>query len=606
MNIAALYPTPFDSQFRHDSNVSILSNGKLYAYEESKLRGTKNDEALIFPLRSLLYGLKELSLNPQDIDKWLFCTPLTKPSKESFQYFFCSFLKVTTPELLDSYIKEKVSFVPHHLAHIYLGFAASPFKKSLVISMDGGGDGGDNRNAVWGSIKEAGDGFSFTQFGALDGYSGLAKFHDFLTDVVGFGDNNGKTSGLAAYGKVINNLYDQMLNYISVNDSHLEVKIKRRSSKFNLEKLRCDLFETSKYVNSSPSDSDLLHITKTYKVEDVAATGEKLVKDLLVSLVNRFFPNETNENLICVGGLFNNVSINQHLKEHCKFKNVFFSMAPGDSGLSLGLAASSARNFKSKYSKHFSEFGLSPYLGPSFKDKEILEILDNSSLIYSKLENYHAANYLLAKEIASGAVIGVFRGRAEYGPRSLGARSILADPTNPRSKQRVNLLAKRRDWFMPFAPAIIYEKLVDYLYVNQALDGSIYMQLAPKTKPLFREIAPAARHIDDSCRAQNVTQQHSPEFYDLIQKFGEISNCYALLNTSFNRHGIATIASPKQAIEHLLDGVVDILLIEDFIVYYKDNRTPRALDEEQEISEAELLHRQNLDFQLKLNKAASQ
>ncbi len=597
MNIVSIYPHPMDEQYRHDQNVTIISNNKIYSYEEAKLRGSKTDEGNSIPIRSLFFGFKEINLVPQKIDYWIFSKPFRKISLEGYKYFFVDLLKATTKKDLKKFITKNVIEIPHHMGHIYNGFFASPFKSSKILSIDGGGDFGDQRRMLWGEINYKGsDKLNFKKFGETFNNQGLgiAAFHNHLTDVLGFYDNNGKTSGLAAYGKFSKQLYVKLKNFflLDLKKQKIIFSNKRKKTSTQFEKIKYQTFEPKKYLKISPTNSKLLNICKKYKAEDIAITGEKLLIDITIDFIKSIFATNK-DNLICVGGLFNNVVLNKEIIKKTEFKNYYFSMSPGDSGLSLGMALYiKFKHKKKKFSKKYmSKFGLSPYLGPSFKDFEIKEIIQNFNLNYKKFDSYKKVNSFLVKKIVDGKIIGLFRGRGEYGPRSLGSRSILADPRNINSKQKLNLFIKRRDWFMPFAPAIIEEKFSEYFKDEKA---SLYMQLTQKAGSYFKKIAPAACHVDNSCRTQLVIKEFNPSFHDLILKFGKLTGCYSILNTSFNRHGISTISSPYQAVEHLLGGTIEYLIINNFIISLEENRIMKKNKYSKLINEKKLLENHNI------------
>ena len=202
---------------------------------------------------------------------------------------------------------------------------------------------------------------------------------------------------------------------------------------------------------------------------------------------------------------------------------------------------------------------LSPYLGASFGKNEIEKLIDDYNLKHSKTKNPWKD---CAKLLAKGKVVGWFQGKAELGPRSLGSRSVLADPRNINNKARVNQLLKKRDWFMPYAPSILEDKIE--FFFKKILTP--YMSFALKIKK-NANLIPAAVHVDNSCRPQTVNKFTNKNFYKLIKEFYKITGVPAVLNTSFNRHGIATIGTPRHAIDHLLNGCIDILIIDNFIVY---------------------------------------
>jgi carbamoyltransferase len=231
-------------------------------------------------------------------------------------------------------------------------------------------------------------------------------------------------------------------------------------------------------------------------------------------------------------------------------------MAPHDAGLSLGGALWADYLLNGTR----PEYPVSPYLGPSFSEKSV-----NGSLGPHKARSSRPKNLenTVAEALASGQVVGWFHGRAEYGARALGARSVLADPRNPNAKARLNQLMKRRDWFMPFAPSILEEFGEDYF---EDFRPSPYMNIAFKVRSDKRSEICGAIHADGTCRAHTVSRQLNPKFHSLITEFHRIAGVPLVLNTSFNRHGVPMVCTPKDALDHLNQGCVDILAIEGFLV----------------------------------------
>lgn len=392
-------------------------------------------------------------------------------------------------------------------------------------------------------------------------------------------------------------MYNEFNKIIYFDGENIITKFQIKKTPYNLNKIKPHTFELYKSINTSPGYTNLNSLCFNYRAEDIAATAEKFIKDFLLMLINKY---KKSDFLLCTGGLFNNVSFNQELLDNSPYKNIFFSMAPGDSGLSLGMALHYYRKSGHKlHDKYQSKYGITPYLGPSFSSDDIEDCLKTSTIKYIRYNDYTSINHKLVKLLIDNQIIGVFRSRAEIGPRSLGNRSILANPANPIAKSKVNQYVKKRDWFMPFAPAVIDEKFK--LYFNER-NISLYMQIAPIGNNKFKYIAPSAVHVDGTSRVQYVSKKFSPEFHDLIKKFGDITGCYSLLNTSFNRHGIATIASPKQAIEHLLDGVIDYLVIDNYLISLKENRLIDRDINLNYIDEKKLLDEMNINIKEKLNK----
>jgi hypothetical protein len=200
-------------------------------------------------------------------------------------------------------------------------------------------------------------------------------------------------------------------------------------------------------------------------------------------------------------------------------------------------------------------------------------LLDEYRLAHRKFGDEGELGRFVAEILTEGNIVGWFQGRAELGPRALGARSVLADPRDVKSKARLNQLLKRRDWFMPFAPAILDGHEADYL---EHYTHSPYMTVAFLAKEKAMRDMPAGVHVDRTCRLNCVAQSTNPRFYRLIEEFRRLTGVPGVLNTSFNRHGIPTIASPRQAFEHLMAGSIDVLAIEDYVVWPNQVRDSSA------------------------------
>ena len=250
---------------------------------------------------------------------------------------------------------------------------------------------------------------------------------------------------------------------------------------------------------------------------------------------------------------------------------------------------------KKKKNLRIHKHGLSPYLGPSFSKIDTIKILDKFNLKYESPKQFH---FDIAKNISLGKIVGVFDGRAEYGQRSLGNRSILADPRSRISKLRLNLSLKKRDWFMPFAPSIL-DKDFDSWFPNQ--HKNYYMQVTNdiKNKVLAKKI-PSAVHVDGSSRCQYVDKNVNPNFWKIISQFKKITKTPIVLNTSFNRHGISTISNPRQAVEHLLEGSLDVLYINGLKVK-SSKKNLKIIQKQLDSSEYKLLKKENLSW-IKKNK----
>jgi carbamoyltransferase len=584
MIIASLYPCPFDPQDRHDPSCSIITSSGIYAYEEDKLTSIKNDPTVRFPERSLMMGLKQLNILPSEVNFWVFPEPSIRPAEDNFYLFFSWILKayLGTREQFSDWFNNHVRFVKHHLSHAALAVYTSPYTDCNFITQDGGGDGGDFRDFTFGYFSN-GD-FQFLR--ERSSYNNICSFHSFITDAIGFsGGEQGKTGGLAAYGNVNLELLNELEKIFYVHNEEIIFERKRigRTS-VRLSKIKPQEYNRAKIFNEYPSLTNVYLISRKYLPQDIAATGEFLVQKNFLTFVTGLLSSSPYKHTVFSGGLFQNVGLNSCLREKLGPANVHIPMSPADGGLSLGAALLIANELPDiNLPKTTSSF--SPFIGPSFSYDEISDLLHIFNLKYTAPTNL---SHEIAKLIADGNIIGIFHGRGEYGPRSLGSRSIIADPRSKATKSRLNQTLKRRDWFMPYAPAILSEKIDEWLEVSQ---NSPYMQFAPKIKPHMRDLIPAAVHTDGSARVQSVEKELSPFFWKIINDFNDITGIPIVLNTSFNRHGISTISSPRQAIEHLLQGCVDYLVIENVLICSSENRIFFSNSEKEQsyLTEDELL-----------------
>ncbi len=561
MIIASIYPCPFDIQDRHEFNASVIKDDQIFSYEEGKVTTVKNDGTSKFPERTLMLGFKELEILPNQVDKWVFPTPKSDIKLKDYHLFFTWFFKAYNGsfENFQEWFDSHVEFVDHQLSHAALAVYGSTFSECAFLCMDGGGDFGDPRGYVFGEYRDNQFNIQYQSVG----YDHIANYHSFLTDSIGFsGDDNGKTSGLASYGEVQPKLKEEILQLIKVSKEE-GVKFERKRfniTNVNLDKVKADSYDRTKIFSQYPSDTNLLRMGLEYLPHDIAATGEQILQESVLTLVKLLRKETELNNIVFSGGLFQNVALNKALL-NANFDNVYFPSAPSDSGLSLG-AALHIKNLN----KPNSQETLSAYLGPSFSDSDIKEVLDRHRLIYK--QHLDIAK-VVAKKLSEGQTVGWFQGRGEFGPRSLGNRSLVADPRDIRSKEKINQLLKKRDWFMPYAPSILEEDYLDW--VDQE-HYSPYMQVAFDMSPENASKVPSAVHVDGTTRVHVVRKSENPLYWNLINEFKKLTGIPVLLNTSFNRHGIATISTPRQSIEHLLEGCMDYLALGDNLVAFKDNR----------------------------------
>ena len=593
MKIVSIYPAPFDVQLRHEANSSILSNNKIYAYEEGKITSVKNEPTSLFPEKSLMMGFKELNIIPENIDLWVFPRTSKKIDEKALYLFFSFFLKAYTKKkkYFKNWLKKKVKIVKHHDLHTFSSIGCSGFSNGAYINFDGGGDLGDKRNCTWGIFNKN----KLSEMGNAYGLNNIASFHAFITDLCGFKSDNGKVTGIAAYGKINTNLKKKLYRVLKIDNNKIIFNRKRfKNSKPDLKKLDVNEYDRYKILNPFPAYSNISKICKGFKLEDIAATAENIIEECIIDFlqnIKKKINNKKIKQVVFSGGLFLNVNLNAKIEKSKIFKNCFFPPAPSDSGLALGGIFSQIKNNSIKNSK----LGMSPLLGPSFNDKEIEKNLKKFKLFYKRPKNIYKD---IAMNISKGKIIGLFNGKAEYGQRSLGSRSILADPTNKNSKYKLNMILKRRDWFMPFAPAIM-DNHYKYWF-DKSEKPSLYMQKAVKVKKNKIKFIPSATHVDGTCRVQYVCRKKFHNFWKIIKEFYKLKKIPMVLNTSFNRHGISTISTPRQAIEHLMEGCIEILYINNFKIELSKNRKLKSFVIKK-ISEEKILKLENINWRKKLN-----
>ena len=561
MIVASMYPCPFNMEEIHDQNSTIIFNENFFSYEEEKLTSIKEESTVRFPERSLMMGMKELNLYPEQIDFWVFTKP-PKVNLEEMYYFFTNIVKAFNGNRIEfkKWYKNKVKFLDHQISHASLATYGSGFEKCAFLCLDGGGDPGDQRNFIFGEFVNN----KFKILRSNKGLKNIGAFHSFIADSLGFaGNENGKVSGLAGYGNIIPELEIELKKLIKIGNNGIVFNRKRfNPTKVRLSKIRAKEYSRLKIFNTFPSDTNIFQISSKYLPQDIAATGEKVFQESVLKLIQLLKKETKLKKIVFSGGIFQNVSLNNLILKSEIFEEVYFPMASGDNGQSLGTAL----YFKNQYKKSLKNKEITPLLGPSFSDFEIEDLLKKSRINYVKEKNIEKK---VAKLISENNTIGWFQARGEYGKRSLGARSILGDPRKLESKSRINQLLKKRDWFMPYAPSVLEEYLSDYVKFPKK---SAYMQIAFDVKKDKKNDICSAVHVDGTARIHTVKKSVNPKYWNLINEFRLITGIPIILNTSFNRHHIPTISEPRQAIEHLLDGCMDYLAIGNFLVSFKDNR----------------------------------
>jgi len=551
MVILSVYPMPL-IHHAHDASAAIISDGSLlYAYEEEKL--SRFQFAISeFPEKASVIGLKRLGISPHDVDQLVLTSIANCPQRPDYAS------KVEHIKNLLS-LREDISVdcIPHHMAHSGLAVLTSPFTECVFLTMDGGGD---NLMGHWGIYRDH-------RFNVVEQFQlSPAILYGFITSLVGFSlFEEGKVMGLSSYGRLNKRFYDWLRQNFWIESGGASMRVANHINvqwdcTLDPQLVEPDTFRRHKYLKLKVwfRDSEQTRWLSEVQPFDIAHTGQRFFEDLIIESVQNIVRRTSIKNVALGGGAFQNIVLNGKLSA-MPGVNVYVSMAPHDAGLSLGAALVKSH----EQNKQHRQYPVTPYLGPSFTSQEIEEVIDSFSLSYERSSD---SIRLVADYIAEGKVVGWFQGRAEFGARALGARSVLADPRNAGAKSRLNQSLKKRDWFMPYAPSVLEEHGHDFF---EAFRRSPYMNIGFQVRVDKAHLIPSAVHTDGSCRAHTINKHQHPKYHQLIREFYKLTGIPMILNTSFNRHGVPIVATPRQALQHLMEGNVDILAIENFIVKRK-------------------------------------
>lgn len=591
------------SAYYHDSAASIVINGEIIAAaQEERFTRIKHDPR--FPVNAINYCLEEAFIEADEIDLIVFydnpiltyeriVNNMLRFNSSSVDHFAEATKSILGLKLwVERDVKKAIGnlgksnslvFAGHHFSHASSAFFPSPYQSAAILTIDGVGE--------WSTTTIGhGNGADIKLLHEINYPHSLGLLYSAFTYYCGFKVNSGeyKLMGLAPYGKpeFTNTIYE---NLIDVKDDG--------SYRLNL-----DYFG---YQNSERTTNELFHqlfggaprqpeSLITQKEMNLAASiqvvTESIVKKLAITALRI-----TGENNLCLsGGVALNCVANGKLVKDMSLKNIWIQPAAGDAGGALG-SALLGYHIIGKNDRKLNSIGLTQqkgsFLGPSFKKEEILAFLERNSYPYQTCDREQEYFELIASELAEGKVIGFFTGRMEFGPRSLGGRSIIGDARNIEMQSKMNLKIKYRESFRPFAPAVLKEDVHKFFDIDiespyMLLVAPVRDELLIKSKEVSvesedmikvinqqRSVLPAITHVDNSARIQTVDYQTNPRFYNLLRAFKEKTGYGVLVNTSFNVRGEPIVCSPKDAYICFMRTEMDILVLEDFILHKTDQPT---------------------------------
>lgn len=550
------------SAFYHDSSACLFKNGKLlFACEEERFTGIKHDSS--FPKETLNYIFNKYKLAKDDISAVCYYESPKLKTKRVWENFKCNFTKAplyTTKGLFEiiwnrtkihfllKKISKNVFYSEHHKSHLYYSALTSDFLQSDVISIDGVGE--------IDTISYSNQKNSKLTYKSIAKYPhSLGLFYSSMTSYLGFKPNEGeyKVMGLASYGKqskyvgLVSRLIIYQFNQL-ICDMDKFCWDRDDKLMFN-EKL-------IEYLGILPRDTKD-PITQEHK--DLAFAVQQVYEDVLFCILNKIAEDSKNTNLCLSGGCAYNGTANGKIYQNTLYKKLWIPSAPSDAGSAVGACIHylvlNDKEFKGKVTRN-------PFLGPSYGYTRIIQTLDES-----KVFKYNNEVHLLdkvAEELNNQKVVGWFYGSIEFGARALGNRSILASPIDPKMKDKINRVIKKREGFRPFAPMVIQDVQDKYFETN----GDVpYMNQVVKVKQEYQSKLGAVTHVDGTARIQTIFTTSNNRIYRLLRKFEKLSGYPILLNTSFNVKDKTMVLTPEDALETFYDTEMDVLVLGNYIIY---------------------------------------
>ena len=579
------------SAYYHDSAAALVRDGDIVAAAQEE-RFTRKKHDADFPRHAIDYCLREAGIRLADVDRVVFYDkPFLKFERllETYVAFapsgFRSFItampvwikeKLFQKGMLIDHLKEidpgfaraKLLFTEHHLSHAASAFYPSPFEKALILTMDGVGE--------WATTSVMlGEGNRITPLKEIDFPHSIGLLYSAFTYFTGFKVNSGeyKLMGLAPYGKPV---------YADLIRRHL-VDI-RDDGSFRLDMQYFNyctgLTMTNKRFNRlfgrgpRPAEGEITQMDM-----DLAASIQEVTEDIVLKIATSMREEYQVGNLCLAGGVALNCVANGRLLRAGIFDNLWIQPAAGDAGGAVGAALAGYHLFQDQ-ARHLNgarDAMHGSYLGPAFSDDEIGQRLTAAGAKAERLDEHTLLDHA-AQALAQEKVLGWFQGRMEFGPRSLGGRSILGDPRSAKTQSVMNLKIKYRESFRPFAPSVLREDVAEYF----DLEGdSPYMLLVAPVAQKHRKVLsaedqkkfgidllnvpksdlPAITHVDYSARVQTVHADTNPRYHGLIQRFKQLTGVGVLVNTSFNVRGEPIVCTPEDAFRCFMGTEMDELYV---------------------------------------------
>ncbi len=589
------------SCFYHDSAAALLKEGEIVAAaQEERFSRKKHDSG--FPINAIKYCLESQNINLKDIQSIVYYEkPLLTFERLLETYLgtaprgvrsFIAAMQVWIKEKLFlkselkrqfSLIQEEFSsntdpyfpellFSEHHLSHAAAAFYPSPFEESVILCMDGVGEWATT--STW-----IGKGSEISSLWEISFPHSLGLLYSAFTYYCGFKVNSGeyKLMGLAPYGepKYVDKIKENLIDIKEDGTFRLNIKYFKYHRGFRMTNRKFhELF--GQMPRTREEDLSQFHM-------DIAASIQVVTEEVVIKLAKALRQETGMKNLCLAGGVALNCVANGKLLKEKIFENIWIQPASGDAGSALGAALFAWYEKSSKVRSVNSQDSMKgTYLGPNFSNKEIINYLTQIKAPFETFPDQELFEKL-AENLDQGKVIGWFNGPMEFGPRALGARSIIGDPRNKKMQSVMNLKIKYRESFRPFAPSVLEEDVSNqfeidtkspYMLIVGAVKKELCEELKEEDKNLFgieklnipRSSIPAITHVDYSARIQTVSKQTNPRYYDLINAFKTKTGCPTIVNTSFNVRGEPIVCTPKDAYRCFMRTEMDILVLQNQIL----------------------------------------
>ncbi|MFL2998600.1 MAG: carbamoyltransferase [Candidatus Neomarinimicrobiota bacterium] len=584
------------SSYYHDSAACLLKDGEIIAAaQEERFTRKKHDQN--FPSNAIKYCLSEAGINSSDLEIVAFYDkPFLKFERilETYLAFapkgLGSFLKaiplwIKKKLWIKELIKDELDysgtilFPEHHASHAASAFYASPFQNAAFLTMDGVGEWATTSYGI-------GNGNKMEMLADIKFPHSLGLLYSAITYYTGFRVNSGeyKVMGLAPYGepKYKDLIYKHLIDVKDDGSFIMDMSYFNYSVGLTMTNQKFD-----NLFGGPPREPES---ELTQKEMDIARSVQEVTEEIVMKMAKHVRKTTKKKYLCLAGGVALNCVSNGKLLRSGLFDDIYIQPAAGDAGGALGCALIAWYQHlgNERHADGKNDFMKGAYLGPEFSNDEIKEYLDKKGYSYQKLEDKDLPEHI-ADLIADQKVIGWFQGRMEFGPRALGARTIIGDSRSAETQKTINLKIKYRESFRPFAPSVREENISEYFDIDRPSPYMLLVADVHKDKQLkmtkeqegyfglkklniARSEIPAVTHVDYSARIQSVSKQTNPRYHEMLTQFNNKYGCAVVVNTSFNVRGEPIVCTPKDAYLCFMRTEMDYLILNNYLLKKEDQK----------------------------------